>query len=92
MQHSPSPIRKRYITRLIGRCLILLAGLFFCFIRPEIYHILQGWRFFDGFSILHLLWLVWVFDMIEQLWPVGKHVALGRRSCSASVSAQFWSG
>ena len=74
---SLSPIRRRYIARLIGRIVILVAGLTLCFLRPEIYGILQGWRFFERLSILHLLWLIWVFDMIEQLWPVGRHVALG---------------
>ena len=77
IKSSPSPIRRRYIVRLIGRVLILIAGLVLCFLRPEIYDILDGWRFFDRISILHLLWLVWVGDMIEQLWPVGKNVALG---------------
>ena len=76
-KQSLSPIRRRYIARLAGRCLILAAGLACCFLQPGIFDILQGWNFFDSFSIMHLLWLVWVCDMVEQLWPVGKHVALG---------------
>ena len=77
MQQSPSPIRKRYMARLAARILVLIAGLVLCAVKPDLYDILHGWRFFERFSILHLLWLVWVFDMAEQLWPVGKHVALG---------------
>ena len=77
MQQSPSPIRKRYMARLAARILVLIAGLVLCAVKPDLFDILHDWRFFERFSILHLLWLVWVFDMAEQLWPVGKHVALG---------------
>lgn len=77
MKQPLSPIRRRYMARLIGRILVLITGLILWFVRTDTFTILEGWRFFDRFSILHLLWLVWVYDMAEQLWPVGKHVALG---------------
>lgn len=47
-----------------------------CF-KPQLYHILEGINFFDGFHILHILWLVWVFDMILQIIPIKNKVALG---------------
>lgn len=49
IKSSPSPIRRRYIARLIGRVLILIAGLILCFLRPEIYDILDGWHFLTAF-------------------------------------------
>ena len=71
-----SDIRKRYILRLIGRCFILLVAfvLFFTgFDRPDI---LEGFSFFHKLSWLHVLWGIWMLDMLFQLIPV-KHIALG---------------
>lgn len=70
-------IRQAYILRLIMRCFIL-AGcvLLFAFHSME-FAILEGWNFFRRFSILHLLWIVWVADMIMQLVPIKEKVPLG---------------
>jgi len=41
------------------------------------FDILYGMNFFDRFNILHLLWFVWVCDMILQIIPIKNKVALG---------------
>jgi len=71
-----SDIRKRYIARLVGRCIILVFAfvLFFTDFAPH--DILQGFDFFRKLSWLHILWVIWVLDMAFQLFPV-KNVALG---------------
>jgi hypothetical protein len=38
---------------------------------------LRGWNFFDGLTPLHGLWLIWIVDMVGQLAPVQKNIALG---------------
>jgi len=72
-----SVMRRRYALRLIGRSLILLTGVFFCIFDPAQFDILQGWNFFRSFSILHLLWGVWVIDMTAQLFPLRTRISLG---------------
>ena len=71
-----SHIRKIYIARLVIRSVILICvGILFLndFAR---YDILQGWDFFRKASWMHILWAIWVFDMICQLIPA-KDIALG---------------
>lgn len=77
MQKTTSKIRKVYIARLVGRCLVLVVcGLLFLF-KPDMFSVLNGGNFFTEFSPLHILWVIWVIDMIHQLVPVKKHIPLG---------------
>ena len=71
-----SPLRKAYFIRLFARIAIFITAIIFYIVKPDVYGILTGAHFFDGLSILHLLWLTWIVDMIEQLIPVRK-VPLG---------------
>ena len=72
-----SETRKRYILRLIARIMVFIACAFLCFTAPEEFEVLEGLNFFREFSILHLLWLVWVADMILQIVPIRNKVPLG---------------
>ena len=71
-----SDIRKRYIFRLIARCVILLFFVILFLTGFEKHDILQGFAFFQKFSWLHVLWVLWMLDMLQQLVPA-KHIALG---------------
>ena len=62
--------------RLIARIVIFIACLSFCF-NSKYFEILNGNNFFKKFYILHLLWSVWVFDIILQIVPIKNKVALG---------------
>ncbi len=79
-----SETRKRYFARLFGRIAIFIACLMVCFIAPEKFEILERDNFFKGFSLFHLLWLVWVIDMILQIIPVKNKVALGSQKLFAN--------
>ena len=72
-----SRIRKRYFLRLIGRIFVLIGCAILCVCAPEQFSILEGANFFSHPSLLHLLWIVWMIDMLGQLLPISKHVALG---------------
>ena len=72
-----SDIRKRYILRLIGRCIILLCALVLFFTDFDRHDILEGFDFFKKFSLLHILWVIWLIDMLSQLIPMKKTIALG---------------
>ena len=76
-RNENSALRKKYILRLIARCAIFIAAVaLFIFIRDE-FEILEGFNFFTRFSIFHLLWIVWVADMIFQLVPVKNKIPIG---------------
>ena len=70
-------IRKAYIIRLIARCVVFVLCVLLFILRPAEFELLKNGNFFSRFSVLHLLWAVWVCDMIAQLVPVKGKVALG---------------
>lgn len=72
-----SKIRKSYFASLIGRCIIFILSVIIFILKPEWLNILHGGNFFRRFSPLHILWVIWVIDMIQQLIPVKKHIPLG---------------
>lgn len=72
-----SNVRKSYILKFSARCIILVLCVLILFFDPEQLDILKGLNFFKKFSLLHLLWGVWVFDMLCQLLPIRKKIALG---------------
>lgn len=76
-KHKVSPLRKRYIVRLIGRCVVFLISLALLFAAPAEFDILNGLNFFDKLSIFHILWFIWFIDMICQLIPIKNHIPLG---------------
>ena len=79
-----SPTRKKYILRLIFRCLVLLACGAAVVLRPEDFTVLEGMNFFRELSLLHLLWAIWVVDMIQQIVPIKNKLPLGSMKLFAS--------
>ena len=79
-----SPTRKSYFIRLIGRILVFILCLIICFIKPNTFNILEGMNFFKEFHIFHILWFIWVFDMILQIIPIKNKVALGSQKLFAN--------
>ena len=79
-----SATRKKYVLRLVIRCLILIGCAFMVFTAPDSFGILDGMNFFRGFSILHILWAIWVFDMIQQIIPIKNKLPLGSMKLFAS--------
>ena len=72
-----SETRKRYILRLIGRCTVFVICCILCFFAPQEFEILEGTNFFSRLSLLHILWLIWVADMILQIIPIKNKLPLG---------------
>ena len=76
---SPSKIRKIYILRLVGRIVVLLVCAALLFLAPEQFEVLDGWGFFRSPSALHVLWVIWLIDMILQLIPAKANISLGSK-------------
>lgn len=72
---GPSRIRKIYIAKLVGRCLILLFSFYLCWKHMEVFEVMED--FFGKFSVLHILWVIWMIDMLCQVFPVKDRIALG---------------
>jgi len=72
-----SSVRKAYFARLVGRCALFLVCVYLWIEHPGEFDILHGMNFFDRPSFLHIMWVLWVIDMICQLVPMGKKVSLG---------------
>ena len=72
-----SETRKRYIFRLVARSIIFVLCCLLYILRREEFEVLRGWNFFREFSWLHLLWLVWVVDTLQQIVPIKNKLPLG---------------
>ena len=72
-----SKLRKNYILRLVLRSAAFILALAACFLWPQWFRVIEGWGFFRSFSPLHILWVVWIIDMICQLVPIKDKVPLG---------------
>ena len=83
MQKRISETRKRYVADLVFRGVIFALCLLACFVAPQMFQILEG-GFFAAFSPLHILWLIWVADMVLQIIPVKNKVALGSQKLFAN--------
>ena len=72
-----SKMRKQYFARLIMRISVfVICGLLWIY-TPDVFDILEGGNFFKAFSVLHILWGIWMLDMICQIVPMKKMVPLG---------------
>ena len=71
-----SETRKRYCFRLAARSVIFAACCLLYLLKPEEFIVLEGWNFFREFSWLHLLWLVWAVDTIQQIVPIKQKLPL----------------
>ena len=72
-----SETRKRYIFRLVCRCIVLALCFVLYAVKREEFDVLLGWNFFRELSWLHLLWLVWVIDTLQQIVPIKNKLPLG---------------
>ena len=79
-----SETRKRYVFRLICRCIVLVLCFVLYALRPEEFEVLEGWSFFRELSWLHLLWLVWAVDTLQQIVPIKNKLPLGSMKLFAS--------
>ena len=79
-----SKVRKTYMVRFVIRCITLVLCAVLLFVRPQTFDVLDGMNFFNRFSVLHLLWGAWVFDMVKQIVPIGHRISLGSQKLFAN--------
>ncbi|MBQ6826349.1 MAG: hypothetical protein IJP34_06810 [Clostridia bacterium] len=74
-----SKMRKLYFVKFIFRILVFIAAVLLYILKPEseYFKVLYGANFFTQISPLHILWVIWVLDMLMQVIPMKKHIPLG---------------
>lgn len=73
-----SKFRKLYQNRLVFRCAVLAVTVLLYLFAPGQFEILHGFACFHRLSVFHVLWIIWMVDMVLQLvpskdyWPLGS--------------------
>ena len=80
-----SKTRGIYFLRLLGRIIVFLISVLIYIFDKENFDIADGMNFFDKFSPLHLLWIIWMWDMVLQFIPVKAHISIGSQKVFESL-------
>ena len=72
-----SRFRKLYQSRFIFRCTVLLLTVVLYIVAPGQFEVLSGFECFRRFSVFHLLWILWMIDMVLQLKPSKAYWTIG---------------
>ena len=72
-----SKFRKIYEFKFLFRCASLILSALLLIFAPGQYDVMSGWNFFREFSVFHVLWLVWMGDMLLQIFPSRKFLPIG---------------
>lgn len=78
MKQGSEELRKRYQWYLVKfglRILILAVVIGIVIFYPEELDVLEGMKFFQHVSVLHILWVLWVWYILEKLLPLRRHKA-----------------
>ncbi len=80
-----SKTRRIYFLRLIGRIAVFIVAILIYIFDAKQFDVAKGWNFFNGFSPLHILWMLWMCDMVLQLIPVKSHISIGSQKVFKSL-------
>ncbi len=74
------PLRNAYMARFVIRCIIYVLSLVLYFTVPSQFEIVTNpdWgAFFHSFTFAHVVWIVWIIDMVAQLIPLRRYIPIG---------------
>jgi hypothetical protein len=77
MHRKISPTRKKYIIKFIFRCIVFAFCAVIFFYDKDMFRVIDRGSFFSEFSFLHVLWAIWILDMLLQIIPIRNAVPLG---------------
>lgn len=77
MKAPTTRIRSLYMMRYAFRLCVLVFTIIMCFVAADSFSTLSGLAFLHDFSWLHVLWIIWVVDMVSRLVPNQRFLALG---------------
>lgn len=70
-------MRRRYIEKFIFRLVVLGFIIFEYAVDAASFEVLKGMNFFRHFSLFHIIWVIWMADMIQQLIPAKGVLTIG---------------
>ena len=70
-------MRAKYMARFIFRLAVLAVILAMYLLKSESFNILSGFNFFKHFTLLHIVWAIWIVSMIMQVIPTKGLVSIG---------------
>ncbi len=71
------PMRVKYMSRFVFRLAVLIMILAMYSDDSEAFGILNGFNFFRQFTLLHVIWIIWMSSMIIQIVPTRNLVSIG---------------
>ena len=80
-----SKTRGIYFLRLFGRIIIFLTAILIYIFAKDEFDTANSGGFFREFSPLHILWIIWMWDMFLQLIPVKAHISIGSQKVFESL-------
>lgn len=80
-----SKTRKIYFLRLSGRIAVFIIAIMLYIFDASVFDVAEGLSFFKEFSPVHLLWVLWMLDMLLQLIPVKSHISIGSQKVFESL-------
>lgn len=80
-----SKTRGIYFLRLIGRIIVFIVAILIYIFDKEKFNIVEGSNFFNKFTPVHILWIIWMWDMIMQLIPVKAYISIGSQKVFESL-------
>lgn len=80
-----SETRKIYFLRLIGRIAVFVVAVLLYLFDRDVFDVANGLNFFNEFSPLHLLWIIWMCDMLLQLIPIKSHISIDSQKVFESL-------
>ena len=72
-----SYFRRLYHKRFIFRCAVLIITAALLIFAPSQFDIMKGFDVFKHFSFFHIMWAIWMFDMVMQLIPAKNYWPMG---------------
>lgn len=70
-------MRKKYFGRFWFRVFVFCAAIWLYFVSPGSFRVLEADNFIKEFSEFHILWIIWILDMVLKLFPIKGTLALG---------------
>ncbi len=77
-------MRQKYLLRFFFRLFVLILAFVLYFFDADGFQIIEPHQFLKRFSVFHLLWFVWVVDMLFKIFPLKGMFALGATKQSST--------
>lgn len=79
-----SKLRTIYIIKLIFRGMLLISALYVWVYEKNLFNTLYDFDYFGKITIIHVFWIVWIFQIIVHFFPVKNYISIGSQKYFSS--------